>query len=114
MDIEFDFKGDPVGGVITKCKLSVYVYFVYSGNIQCFLLHVILSIFLFNGFLCTWSSNYISLIVIADLLEKVIEDIWSFYKFYAFKLYTAVLRYQYMYWNMKLINIIAVRLYIHL
>ena len=20
MDIEFDFKGDPVGGVITKCK----------------------------------------------------------------------------------------------
>ena len=21
MDIEFDFKGDPVGGVITKCKL---------------------------------------------------------------------------------------------
>lgn len=25
MDIEFDFKGDPLGGVITKCKLTFYV-----------------------------------------------------------------------------------------
>ena len=24
MDIEFDFKGDPVGGVITKCKLILF------------------------------------------------------------------------------------------
>lgn len=24
MDIEFDFKGDPVGGVITNCKLFIY------------------------------------------------------------------------------------------
>ena len=22
MDIEFDFKGDPIGGVITNCKLQ--------------------------------------------------------------------------------------------
>lgn len=37
MDIEFDFKGDPVGGVITKCKHcfsafdteSVYVLFIF-------------------------------------------------------------------------------------
>ena len=51
MDIEFDFKGDPVGGVITKCKLAVCVYFfVYSGYIQSFLLHVILSNFYLMAF----------------------------------------------------------------
>ena len=39
MDIEFDFKGDPVGGVITKCKLILLtskrmhctVVFVFVG-----------------------------------------------------------------------------------
>ena len=25
MDIEFDFKGDPVGGVITKCKFRHFL-----------------------------------------------------------------------------------------
>ena len=24
MDIEFDFKGDPIGGVITNCKLKYF------------------------------------------------------------------------------------------
>ena len=27
MDIEFDFKGDPVGGVITKCKMITLLFF---------------------------------------------------------------------------------------
>ena len=25
MDIEFDFKGDPIGGVITNCKYTLYI-----------------------------------------------------------------------------------------
>lgn len=38
MDIEFDFKGDPVGGVITKCKSShsiknsLFPFFFYSNE----------------------------------------------------------------------------------
>jgi hypothetical protein len=36
MDIEFDFKGDPVGGVITKCKLlssNIYIYGTLNKDI---------------------------------------------------------------------------------
>lgn len=42
MDIEFDFKGDPVGGVITKCKPA----YLFQDLLTVFLLHVILSLFL--------------------------------------------------------------------
>ena len=36
MDIEFDFKGDPIGGVITNCKYFVeeLSYTYYTPSIQ--------------------------------------------------------------------------------
>ena len=30
MDIEFDFKGDPVGGLISNCKLANVILFCWS------------------------------------------------------------------------------------
>ena len=35
MDIEFDFKGDPVGGIISNCKQHSYVYDLLQGFFQC-------------------------------------------------------------------------------
>lgn len=32
MDLEFDFKGDPVGGVITKCKRDSVTSVLHFGN----------------------------------------------------------------------------------
>ena len=61
MDIEFDFKGDPVGGVITKCKHCQSVFknkFVF----KCCLIRMANQIHFF----------------IADLLEKVMHRALSF------------------------------------
>ena len=33
MDLEFDFKGEPVGGVITNCKFLVKIVYLCFLNI---------------------------------------------------------------------------------
>ena len=38
MDIEFDFKGDPVGGIVSKCKFE-FVYLVHFAQYLFFALH---------------------------------------------------------------------------
>lgn len=35
MDIEFDFKGDPVGGVITNCKFSQHLIHLFHYMQHC-------------------------------------------------------------------------------
>ena len=42
MDIEFDFKGDPIGGVITNCKLVSCIHLELSCNL--FMLKTIIDI----------------------------------------------------------------------
>ena len=58
MDIEFDFKGDPVSGIVSKCKFELYVLYI---------LHNILSLL----FTCTHVLLNSALINSTDLLEKV-------------------------------------------
>lgn len=83
MDIEFDFKGDPVGGVITKCKdWEAFCVCVYKSRKLTEYFYLSKAFFYLTSFSCAKSSNHISLIFIADLLEKVIFQMFGHFVLY--------------------------------